>query len=729
VREFNPTSQWEKVASLTPSMASHVFWTEQTQRGVTWYVLQNEATGEHARLNATSHAIISRLDGTRALEKVVSEVNALEGYEVDESDLLQLIEKLQRIGALVGCELIDSNELRQQHWQLNRKGRFKRWMNPLAVRVNLYDPDAFLTWVAPRFSALFNATTLWLWSIVLVLALYGLLTNWSEITQEFLTRTMRLQTLWWFAFLYPIMKVLHEFSHALCVKHWGGQVREVGVSLLLLIPVPYVDASDVHVMHSRHQRMILTAAGMCTELFIAAIALLLWFWVEPGYLRDALFSVVIIGGLTTVLFNANPLLKFDGYYLLQDALEIPNLSARASAWLHYLFKSKLLGLDKISRPYIGSGESRWLTLYGLGVILYKPILTLTIVVFLWRAYPLLGVLLTIFAVLNQWLLPAIKGLRWVVTSDELRGQRARALGLAFVLFCVLTSILLIPMPSTTRVQGVVAASEQGEIFSDSGGVVKIIHTQPGELVQQGDKLVTLSNPSLERDILKVKAELTGLDADRMVSFQRGKQNVAVDHVATTAERERLKTNLDDLQRRANALVIKAQQDGTFAPLDQHLLPGRHIAQGERVGFVVSGRDWTIRTLIPEKRAAQLRAGVKHASVRLAESIDVEVSAKLLRETPAVTRQLPSAALSQFGGGTIVTDPFDNENLTSLKNLFELELVIPRGTKVAGLGQRALIRLEHPAEALLFRLWRATRSVWLTRAQTIAMSVNPATKFG
>lgn len=698
-------------------MASHVFWKEQTQRGVTWYVLQNEASGAHARLNTTSHAIISRFDGTRSLESVLSDVNALEGHWVDEMFLLQLIVKLQRIGALVGCEAIESNTLRQEHWQSNRKGRFKRWLNPLAVRVNLYDPDAFLTSVAPRFSVLFNTATLWVWSVVLVVALYSFLVNWSDITQEFLTRTIRLQTLWWFALLYPIMKVLHEFAHALCVKHWGGQVRDVGISLLLLIPVPYVDASDVHATHTRRQRMILTAAGMGTELFAAAIALLLWSWVEPGYLRDALFSVFIIGGLTTVLFNANPLLKFDGYYLLQDALEIPNLAARASVWLNYTFKNKVLGVEKIAKPYVGSNESRWLIVYGLGALLYRPILTISIVVFLWQTYPLLGVLLTIFAVVNQWLLPAIKGMRWVILSDELNGQRKRALGLVLCFFCVLTAVLFIPMPSITRVQGVVAASEQGEVFSDVGGVVTNIHAQSGALVQQGDKLVTLSNPSLERDRQKVEAELAALSSDSMASLQQDNQNSAMDHATAMAERVRLQTNLDDLLRRSNALIITAQQDGTFAPLDQHLLPGRHIAQGERIGFVVNGNDWTVRTLIPEARAAQLRAGVKSASVRLAESIDEEVPATLMRETPAVTRQLPSAALSQFGGGTIVTDPFDNSNLTSLKNLFELELVIPGDTKVAGLGQRAFVRLEHPSEALLIRLWRATRSIWLTRART------------
>jgi len=479
VHDSAPTAHWDQLAKLKPSLASHVFCTEQTQRGETWYVLKNEISGEHARMNAASYAIVARLDGRRSLENIVSEVKSLEMHVINEMVLVQLMVKLQRIGALVGCDFVDSDRLREEQWQSARSSRLKQWLNPLAVRINLYDPDAFLTQVTPRMAFLFSSATVWVWSLVLFVASISLLVNFSSITQEFVTRTMRLQTLWWFALLFPAMKLLHEFSHALCVKYWGGQVRHVGLSLLLLIPVPYIDASDVYVTHTRRQRLILTAAGMAVELFVASVALLLWFWIEPGYIRDALFTVFIIGGLTTVLFNANPLLKFDGYYLLQDALDIPNLSARASVWLSYTFKRKVLGIQSMAEPKVSAQESKWLTLYGVAVIIYKPILTLMIVIFLWRAYPLLGVLLTLFAVVNQWLLPAGKGLHWMFTSNELQEQRSRALGLVFCMVCVVTTVLLIPMPSTTRAQGVVAASDQGEVFSESGGVITQIHVQPG----------------------------------------------------------------------------------------------------------------------------------------------------------------------------------------------------------------------------------------------------------
>lgn len=684
--------------------------------GAIWYVLQNEATGEHARFNRSSYAIIARLDGKRTLNEILGEVNTLEFVHCDENTLLQLMIKLQRMGALVGFDFIDSNNLRNDYSSIINKNRYKRLLNPLAVKVSLFDPDSTLEKIAPKFRAFFTSFTLWVWAAVLTVAVLSVLSHWGSVVNEFSTRTLRLETLWWFALLYPLLKFLHELAHALCVKQWGGQVRDVGFSLLLLIPVPYVDATDVYASHTRRQRLILTAAGMGVELFVAAIAILLWFWAEPGYVKDALFSIFVFGGLTTLLFNANPLLKFDGYYLLQDVLDIPNLATRSSQWMKYVFKRTVLGMEVLEKPFASARESKWLMIYGVGVSLYRPVLTLIIVVFLWRTYPLLGVILGAFALVNQWLLPLFNSVRWIVQSPELGQQRSRAMAMVFCFLCAFTALLLVPLPSSTRVQGIVAASEQGEVFTEAGGFIETVHVDPGARVVSGTPLVTLINPTLIRDLQQIKSELIALEAEQVSNLKKAATETSKNHATTAAEKTRLLGRQQELLRQSTAMVIVANQDGTFAPVNNDLLPGTHIAQGERIGFVVSGRDWTVRTLVPEARAERLRSGVRKASVRLAEAMDSELPAELIQETPAVTRQLPSSALSQYGGGFIATDPFDSTHRLALSNQFELELSLPESTTAAGLGQRALVRLQHPPQALLSRLWRATRSVWMTRAQ-------------
>jgi len=161
-------SEWDRVRLSSPEIAPHTVINEQTIRGAVWYVLQNEATGEHARFNKTSYAIISRIDGARTLNEILLEVNQLPFAQCDEKTITELMIRLQRMGALVGFDFIDSNTLRENHSTMKNQNRYKRWMNPLAVKVSLLDPDAFLDKVTPFFRVFFNSFTLWLWASVLV---------------------------------------------------------------------------------------------------------------------------------------------------------------------------------------------------------------------------------------------------------------------------------------------------------------------------------------------------------------------------------------------------------------------------------------------------------------------------------------------------------------------------------------------------------------------------------
>jgi len=223
---------------------------------------------------------------------------------------------------------------------------------------------------------------------------------------------------------------------------------------------------------------------------------------------------------------------------------------------------------------------------------------------------------------------------------------------------------------------------------------------------------------VRRDISQINAKLAALNADSVASLRRKDTLAVTKHAASRAERKRLLAEKENLQLRREKLTIIAQQDGVFAPLDEQLLPGRHIAHGERIAHVVSGQKWTVRLLLPENRAAQLHSGIKQATVRLAEVMSDKHNAQVLRQTPAITRRLPSAALSHQGGGNIATDPFDSSHLLALENLLELELALPVEMGVTGLGQRAWVRLEHPAESLLARLYRAVRKLTL---QTVVHS--------
>src|SRR4029453_15263321 len=216
-------------------------------------------------------------------------------------------------GGLLQCEITpDVAELFRRSLARGKKRRMSM-MNPLSFRVPLFDPDALLERMAPLARAVFRPSLAVVWAIVVLAALLSVLSNWDAIRSFAAVHmlTPRYLLLLWLC--YPVIKALHELGHGLAGQAGGGDVREMGLSLLLLVPVPFVDASAASAFPEKHRRVIVGAAGIMVELFLAALAAFLWLHVTDGPVRDIAFVVMLVGGMSTVLFNGNPLLRFDGY--------------------------------------------------------------------------------------------------------------------------------------------------------------------------------------------------------------------------------------------------------------------------------------------------------------------------------------------------------------------------------------------------------------------------------
>ena len=245
---------------------------------------------------------------------------------------------------------------------------------------------------------------------------------------------------------------------------------------------------------------------------------------------------------STVLFNANPLLKFDGYFVLQDLLEIPNLYTRSLAYYRYLFKRHVLGLSHADSPRAASGEAGWFLVYGLLSQLYRLILLLWIVLFLMGKFALLGAIFGAWAILQQLVLPAYRLFIYIFRSPELSQNRQRSAGrFVAVLVVVLLLVAIVPLPHSTRVHGVTWVGAQGEVFAGTSGHVTDVMVEPGSEVSIGQRLFVLSNPALERDIAKLRADLKvinihiageGRESAKQRAFFGERQNVSRATVAS-----------------------------------------------------------------------------------------------------------------------------------------------------------------------------------------------------
>ena len=356
---FSP--MWYRVAELTPGLRSHSEIHRHIYRGEVWYVLQNHASGRAHRFTPSAHYVIGMLDGKRSVQQIWDMAEDKLGDDAPTQDeTIELLAQLHAADMLQLDTPSDTAELFRRYEQREQKKWKQRFSNPMAMRFPLLDPDRFLTRWMPRVRPVFSAAALLAWLAIVTAAVVFAAMHWSELTQNVLDRVLTPQNLVLIWLSYPVIKLLHELGHGFAVKYWGGEVHEMGVMVLVLMPMPYVDASAASAFADKRQRMAVGAAGIMVEMLIAALAMFVWLAVEPGLVRALAFNVMLIGGVSTLAFNGNPLLRFDGYYVLADWVEIPNLSARSTGHLSYLFNSYVLGLPERRQTAITSGEAPWL---------------------------------------------------------------------------------------------------------------------------------------------------------------------------------------------------------------------------------------------------------------------------------------------------------------------------------------------------------------------------------
>ncbi len=344
------SSRWYRVAGVHPRLRSHVRVSRHVYREEVWYLLQDTSTGRNHRVDQNTFHFIGRMDGRRSTDEIWhSLLNQLGDKTPTQDETIEILCQLSD-NDLLQCEITPNvAELFRRRFEKNRKKRLAM-LNPLAFRVPLFDPDKMLERLAPLGRALVHPAAVVTWMLVALLGVLSAASNWDAIRSFAAVHmlTPRFLVLMWI--LYPLVKVVHELGHGLAVKAWGGEVREVGISLLVLVPVPFVDASAASAFPEKHRRALVGAAGIMIELFLAAVALFLWVNVEDGLVRDMAFVVMVIGGVSTVMFNGNPLLRFDGYFVFADLLEIPNLGSRSKEYFGYLVQRYVFGVDELQSP-------------------------------------------------------------------------------------------------------------------------------------------------------------------------------------------------------------------------------------------------------------------------------------------------------------------------------------------------------------------------------------------
>jgi len=376
----------------------------------------------------------------------------------------------------------------------------------------------------------------------------------------------------------------------------------------------------------------------------------------------------------------------------------------------YLVKRYVLRAA-VLRPLVSQGEPRWLAAYGVLASIYRIAIIVIIALWLVEHVPLLGLLLAGWAVWKGMLTPTLNAARYLVRDPELADRRrAVVAGVSGGLVILVSIIVWLPLPHSTRTVGIVWVQEQAEVFAAENGVIEELLVTSGEWVARGQPLWRQYAPTLDAERLRLQAKRAALRAERFAALS----DDVVHAAQLRTDIHIVEQELSRLAERAASMIHKAPQAGHITFNRQLTLPGRWLEAGETVGYLVDPSELIVRAVVDQAAMGRVREGVSKASVRLAERSGQPLIAEVSHETPAGVFNLPSLALADrgFGGIPIARQP--DGTVKTLEQVFHLELRLPEHAVVAGIGERAFVTLNHDPSALGPRWLRSMRQLLLRR---------------
>jgi putative peptide zinc metalloprotease protein len=713
---------WYRVAEIKPRLRGHIQFYHHVYRGSDWYVLQDYSSGQFHRFSKETYQIIGMMNGERTMAEIWGAACELLGDDMATQDeVINLLFYLHQADILQSDMPPDISDLGGRNKRERRQKWLARLRSPAALTFGLWDPDSFLNRTSLVARLLFSRTGAFFWGLTLLCALTLLGLHWGELASNVSERILSAENLVLLALIYPVSRLLHELGHAYAVKRWGGEVHEMGIMLVVFFPLPYVDASWSSAFPSRRSRMLVGGAGILVDLFLASLGMIVWVLAEPGTVRVIAYNVLFICGLSTLLLNGNPLIRFDSYYVLADWLEIPNLADRSSRYMAQFVKRHLLRIKNLSVQEYTHGEKAWLLAYAVLSFLYRIFIAFGIIFFIAGRFFIIGILLAIWAGISILVLPPILTLRH--TMNEISGMKRKQREVAFVVFsacvAVLAILLFLPFPSFTVTEGVVTVPEEGRVYAGADGFVVKVLTSSGTHVKKGDPLLYCDSPDLQAEIKILMASVNEVQA-RLRAAQ------AIDPMETGSirdELERVNAKLQRARERAADMTVRSPSDGVFIlPAEEDWL-GRSVRKGSPVGYVVDFSKTIVSVIADQLDIDKIRNDTVRVEGRLAESPETVYPAEILREVPEASKDIPSLALAVQGGGLVALDPnskmAQNPNKDNpakpeaFEKLFHIEVEL-RGAKARGIGERVFIRLVHRRESLFSRAERFFRRLLLKR---------------
>jgi len=736
--QVRPTfsESWYRVQALKPRLRSGAQISRQFYRGDRWYVVRDPAGNQYHRLSDPAYRFVGLLDGRRTIEQAWDLVGGqLADDAPTQPEVIQILSQLYAANLLETDVPPDATILLRRHKEHVKRKMQGRLMNVLFPRWGFWDPDAFLKRWLPLAKIGFSWLGVFIWLAVIIYAAATLAPHWSAGSDSIKAGAADAINPSNWLYLWAVfvgIKAIHELGHAFACRRFGGECHELGIMLLVLIPTPYVDASSAWAFPSRWKRVFVGAAGMIVELFFAALCSIVWRNTNAAtypLIHQLAFNAMFIASVSTILFNANPLLRYDGYYILSDILEIPNLRQKSMEYSLGLIKRHIFR-TKLQQPLPPVGQRIWLLFYSVASGIYRIFVGVMIVVLVTFKVPVLGVLMAVGGIITWAGVPVYKTAKYVALDPELHRKRGRATVFSLAVAAGLIVLVgFVPFRVYVRGEGILEPNHRKVLTAGYDGFITDIRAHDGQWLKKGDIILVAKNPRLDAEIKSYQAQI---DKDIALKQSSIEKQDMVGATKAMADANSINQVLGlDLDYRDH-LTIRAPFDGQLIAPDLEDMNGSFLASGKtQIGMVATMNDYRIKGVM-DSNDAELPwddARVKKAiadnhndlslylsklqnEVRLVGDVGTVLHASSVLAFPGAVAEV-NPALGPNGGGELEMDPRDSKGTHPRVPQFMVEMKVDNSAGRYIAGQRAYFRFTLEKRPLLWQ-W-ANRFMQLIQA--------------
>ena len=706
----------ETTLKLVFSIRKCLKFSTRFENGESFVSVEDPVRSKHYRIGLAEYRFIAKINGERSnaniFELLKNETGAQQGQqqasnELPQDQIVQIANWLLAMNLVTVNQSDNSLRLNAMAQQIER-AKMKSWLNPISIRFSLFNPNRFLKSIQPATEWLFSSWFFVLWVMIGVYSLVCLVDNWQRVYAS--SANVLSSGSWiWLLITWFVLKVVHESAHGIACRKYGGEVPEFGVVFILFAPMAFVNVTSMWRFVNRWQRMVVSAAGMYVEFLVAFLAIIVWSQTD-GVVASIAFSVMVMSSVTTILFNANPLMRFDGYFLLSDLLAIPNLYGKGGQWFSETTKQLFFGVPKQTQFH--ANERVPVAIYGALAFVWRILIGLGLIIAASVLLQGAGLVLSGIGVVTWFALPI---LRQIVSLTDSNGQvkinKIRtAVSVACLVGFIVAGVYVFQAPATKSAPAIVQLHNESVIRSDASGFVTAIHVAEGQTVAKGDLLIELENPELANELVELTRLREEAKIQSRIHQQQGNQAMVQ---AETQRVYGLTDQIIEKQSATKGLQVLATDDGVIVQRQLANRLGSFVEQGDEL-LTVAKLDSKEVVVSVDQSEYDATVWTTGKQLRLMFPGKAVVNATLVSINPRASQSPTFPSLTATQGGslpvrTLVKSPSDDNelNFELLSPRFDVTVTLPGdlGDQVLA-GQRGYAYFESTEQSLASYLYLA-----------------------